>query len=55
MRLLANTLGLLHGTSFSHGLIDFLVLSGNASKMGLMVVCGIDLRCNFYIVLFRAL
>jgi PTS system glucose-specific IIC component len=47
---LANTLGFVHGTSFSHGLIDFLVLSGNASKMGLMVVCGIAYAAIYYIV-----
>ncbi|MCL4116413.1 UNVERIFIED_CONTAM: hypothetical protein GTU68_031632 [Idotea baltica] len=47
---LANTLGFVHGTSFSHGLIDFLVLSGNASKMGLMVVCGIGYAAIYYIV-----
>ena len=47
---LANTLGFVHGTSFSHGLIDFLVLSGHASKMGLMVVCGIAYAAIYYIV-----
>ncbi|HAS61433.1 MAG TPA: PTS glucose transporter subunit IIBC, partial [Vibrio sp.] len=47
---LANTLGFVHGTSFSHGLIDFLVLSGNAQKMGLMVACGLAYAAIYYIV-----
>ncbi|CAM2787930.1 PTS glucose transporter subunit IIBC [Vibrio rarus] len=49
----SNTLGFVHGTSFSHGLIDFLVLSGNAQKMGLMVVVGLIYAAVYYFV-FRA-
>ncbi|MFA0226731.1 PTS glucose transporter subunit IIBC [Vibrio splendidus] len=47
---LANTLGFVHGTTFSHGLMDFLLLSGNASKMGLMVVCGVGYAAIYYII-----
>ncbi|GAB7220586.1 PTS glucose transporter subunit IIBC [Vibrio comitans] len=49
----ANVLGFVHGTSFSHGLIDFIVLSGNAQKMGLMVAVGIGYAAIYYFV-FRA-
>ncbi|MCQ1057773.1 PTS glucose transporter subunit IIBC [Photobacterium sp. ZSDE20] len=49
----ANTLGFVHGTSFSHGLIDFLVLSGNAQKMGLMIGVGLIYAAIYYVV-FRA-
>ena len=47
---LANTLGFVHGTSFSHGLIDFLVLSGHAQKMGLMIACGLAYAAIYYTV-----
>ncbi|CAM4122466.1 PTS glucose transporter subunit IIBC [Vibrio neonatus] len=46
----SNTLGFVHGTSFSHGLIDFLVLSGNAQKMGLMVAVGLGYAAIYYFV-----
>lgn len=46
----ANTLGFVHGTSFSHGLIDFLVLSGHAQKMGLMIGVGLVYAAIYYIV-----
>ncbi|WP_341659898.1 PTS glucose transporter subunit IIBC [Vibrio sp.] len=46
----ANTLGFVHGTSFSHGLIDFLVLSGNAQKVGLMVATGVVYAVIYYVV-----
>ncbi|MFY2508185.1 PTS glucose transporter subunit IIBC [Vibrio pectenicida] len=46
----ANTLGFVHGTSFSHGLIDFLVLSGNSQKIGLMVATGIVYAVIYYVV-----
>ncbi|GAD78857.1 MULTISPECIES: PTS glucose transporter subunit IIBC [Vibrio] len=46
----SNTLGFVHGTSFSHGLIDFLVLSGHAQKMGLMVAVGIGYAAIYYFV-----
>ncbi|WP_261815627.1 PTS glucose transporter subunit IIBC [Vibrio gallicus] len=49
----ANTLGFVHGTSFSHGLIDFVVLSGHAQKMGLMVAVGLVYAAIYYVV-FRA-
>jgi PTS system glucose-specific IIC component len=49
----ANTLGFVHGTSFSHGLIDFLVLSGNSQKMGLMIAVGLVYAAIYYVV-FRA-
>ncbi len=32
-------LGMRDGTSFSHGLIDFIVLSGNSSKLWLFPDC----------------
>jgi PTS system glucose-specific IIC component len=46
----ANTLGFVHGTSFSHGLIDFLVLSGHAQKMGLMIAVGLVYAVIYYVV-----
>ncbi len=49
----SNTLGFVHGTSFSHGLIDFLVLSGNAQKMVLMIGVGLVYAVIYYVV-FRA-
>ncbi|GAM70660.1 PTS system [Vibrio sp. JCM 19236] len=49
----ANTIGFVHGTSFSHGLIDFIVLSGNAQKMGIMIVTGLVYAAIYYVV-FRA-
>lgn len=51
---IVNALGVVHGTSFSHGLIDFLVLSGNAQKMGLLVVLGLGYALLYYVV-FRFL
>ncbi|MCY9861134.1 PTS glucose transporter subunit IIBC [Vibrio coralliirubri] len=49
----ANVLGFVHGTSFSHGLIDFVVLSGNAAKMPLMIAVGLVYAAIYYVV-FRA-
>ncbi|WP_210498375.1 PTS glucose transporter subunit IIBC [Vibrio crassostreae] len=46
----ANTLEFVHGTSFSHGLIDFLVLSGNAQELGLMVAVGLVYAVIYYVV-----
>jgi PTS system glucose-specific IIC component len=46
----ANTLGFVHGTSFSHGLIDFLVLSGNSQKLGLMIGVGLVYAAIYYFV-----
>ncbi|AGH81582.1 PTS glucose-specific subunit IIBC [Psychromonas sp. CNPT3] len=45
-----NYLGMIHGTSFSHGLIDFLVLSTHASKLWLFVVIGLGYAAVYYIV-----
>ncbi|MGR5177004.1 PTS glucose transporter subunit IIBC [Vibrio parahaemolyticus] len=50
---LTNALGIVHGTSFSHGLIDFTVLSGNAQNMLLMVGLGLAYAVVYYVV-FRA-
>ncbi|MDG3087632.1 PTS glucose transporter subunit IIBC [Vibrio hannami] len=50
---LTNTLGMVHGTSFSHGLIDFIVLSGNSQKMIMFVVCGLVYAAIYYTI-FRA-
>ena len=49
-----NMLGMVHGTSFSHGLIDFLVLSANASS--LLVFIGIGLiYAALYYTIFRVM
>ena len=45
-----NALDIVHGTSFSHGLIDFIVLSGNAQKIGLLVGVGLIYAAVYYIV-----
>ena len=45
-----NMLGIVHGTSFSHGLIDFLVLSANAQKMVMFVVIGLVYAAIYYTV-----
>ncbi|PKG40252.1 PTS glucose transporter subunit IIBC [Psychromonas sp. Urea-02u-13] len=47
-----NMLGMVHGTSFSHGLIDFLVLSANAEKMVYFIVIGLIYAVVYY-TLFR--
>jgi len=47
-----NMLGMVHGTSFSHGLIDFLVLSANAQKIVYFVVIGLIYAAVYY-TLFR--
>ena len=38
--IITNMMGMVHGTSFSHGLIDFLVLSANSQKLWLFFVFG---------------
>ncbi|PPI86834.1 PTS glucose transporter subunit IIBC [Candidatus Pantoea edessiphila] len=43
-----------NGTSFSHGLIDFIILSGNGSKIWLFPIIGIVYSLAYY-VLFRYL
>ncbi|WP_338562901.1 PTS glucose transporter subunit IIBC [Erwinia sp. E_sp_B04_7] len=45
-------LGMRDGTSFSHGLIDFVVLSGNSSKIWLFPLVGIVYGLVYY-TLFR--
>jgi len=47
-------LGMRDGTSFSHGLIDFIVLSGNSSKIWLFPIVGIIYGLVYYTV-FRVL
>ena len=47
-------LGMRDGTSFSHGLIDFIVLSGNSSKLYLFPIIGILYAITFYSI-FRFL
>ena len=47
-----NMLGMVHGTSFSHGLIDFLVLSANAQKITYFIVIGLIYAVIYY-TLFR--
>jgi PTS system glucose-specific IIC component len=45
-----NMLEMVHGTSFSHGLIDFIVLSGNSAKMWLFPVLGMIYAAIYYVV-----
>lgn len=47
-----NMLGMVHGTSFSHGLIDFLVLSANSQKLIYFIVIGLIYAVIYY-SLFR--
>jgi len=47
-----NLLGMVHGTSFSHGLIDFLVLSANSQKVIYFIVVGLIYAAVYY-SLFR--
>lgn len=47
-------LGMRDGTSFSHGLIDFIVLSGNSSKIWLFPIVGIVYGLVYYTI-FRVL
>lgn len=47
-------LGMRDGTSFSHGLIDFIVLSGNSSKIWLFPIIGIIYGLIYYTI-FRVL
>lgn len=41
-------LGMRDGTSFSHGLIDFIVLSGNGSKLWLFPIVGVIYASIYY-------
>ncbi|MGF1720258.1 PTS glucose transporter subunit IIBC [Vibrio kyushuensis] len=45
-----NTLGMVHGTSFSHGFIDFIVLSANSVKFWLFPVVGLVYAAIYYTV-----
>ncbi|MDA9557857.1 PTS glucose transporter subunit IIBC [Vibrio sp.] len=47
---LTNALGMIHGTSFSHGLIDFVVLSGNSSKFVWFIGFGLVYAAIYYVV-----
>jgi len=47
-------LGMRNGISFSHGLIDFIVLSGNSSQIWLFPIVGIFYSFVYYLV-FRVL
>ncbi|PCS22360.1 PTS glucose transporter subunit IIBC [Candidatus Enterovibrio escicola] len=49
---LINSLGMIHGTSFSHGLIDFILLSANSQKIWLFLLLGMAYAV-FYYVVFR--
>jgi len=46
-------LGMRDGTSFSHGLIDFVVLSGNGSNLWLFPLIGLGYAAAYYAI-FRA-
>ena len=50
---MTNMLGMVHGTSFSHGLIDYLVLSSNSVKFALFPVMGL-IYAGIYYTVFRA-
>ena len=45
-----NALGMVHGTSFSHGLIDFVVLFANSQKGWLFPVIGLGYAAIYYSV-----
>ena len=45
-----NMLGMVHGTSFSHGLIDFLVLSANSQKIIYFIVIGLIYAALYYTI-----
>lgn len=47
-------LGMRDGTSFSHGLIDFVVLSGNSSKLWLFPILGLVYALVYYTI-FRVM
>ncbi|WP_299013897.1 PTS glucose transporter subunit IIBC [uncultured Photobacterium sp.] len=50
---MTNMLGMVHGTSFSHGFIDFVVLSANSHKLWLFPFMGLIYAIIYYVV-FRA-
>lgn len=45
-----NMLGMVHGTSFSHGLIDYIVLSANSVNFWLFPVIGVIYAAIYYTV-----
>ncbi len=47
---LTNSLGVVHGHSFSNGFIDFVVLSSNAQKMWLLVGLGLAYAVIYYVI-----
>jgi PTS system glucose-specific IIC component len=47
---LSNSLSMVHGTSFSHGLIDFVVLSANSQKFWLFPIIGVCYAGLYYSV-----
>lgn len=47
---LTNSFDIVHGTSFSHGLIDFTVLSGNSQNIALLFGFGIFYACLYYAI-----
>lgn len=49
---ITNMLGMVHGTSFSHGLIDFVVLSAHSQKLIYFIVIGLIYAVIYY-TLFR--
>ncbi len=47
---MTNLLGMVHGTSFSHGFIDFVVLMGNSQKTILFPIMGLIYAAIYYAV-----
>jgi len=47
---ITNMLGMVHGTSFSHGLIDFVVLSAHSQKLIYFIVIGLIYAAIYYTV-----
>ncbi|MGL1958268.1 MAG: PTS glucose transporter subunit IIBC [Colwellia sp.] len=46
---LTNTLGMVHGTSFSHGFFDFVILSANSQKLWLFGILGLCYSFIYYV------
>lgn len=47
---MTNMLGMVHGTTFSHGFIDFVVLSANSQKLWLFPFMGLIYAAIYYVV-----
>ncbi|MCE0556075.1 MULTISPECIES: PTS glucose transporter subunit IIBC [unclassified Motilimonas] len=47
---LTNMLGMVHGTSFSHGLIDFVVLFANSNKGWMFPLLGMCYAALYYVI-----